>query len=61
MKKEVTLNAALIRDLKSIIISGRDAAYKAANEVMILTYWQVGRRIVEEEQQENSGLNMGKN
>lgn len=61
MKKEITSNAALIRDLKSIINSGRDAAYQAANKAMIMTYWQVGRRIVEEEQQGEQRAEYGKN
>lgn len=60
MKKEVTSNAALIRDLKSIIISGRDAAYKAANKAMILTYWKVGQRIGEEEQRGEQRAEYGK-
>lgn len=60
MKKEVTSNASLIRDLKSIIISGRDAAYKATNKVMILTYWKVGQRIVEEEQRGEQRAEYGK-
>lgn len=60
MKKEVTSNASLIRDLKSIIISGRDVAYKAANKAMILTYWKVGQRIVEEEQRGEQRAEYGK-
>ena len=41
----------LVNDLKFIIENGLRKAYQNANTVTVLTYWQVGRRIVEEEQQ----------
>lgn len=37
----------VITDIKGIILSGRKVAYNAANKAMVLTYWHVGRRIVE--------------
>ncbi len=40
----------LITDIRSIIEQGRRQAYAAANQAVILTYWNIGRRIVEEEQ-----------
>ena len=40
----------LISDIRSIIEQGRQQAYAAANQIAILTYWHIGRRIVEEEQ-----------
>jgi hypothetical protein len=43
--------AAVLSDVKTIIAQGRQTAYQGANAVLIRTYWQVGRRIVEEEQQ----------
>lgn len=39
-----------VTDIKTIIEQGRQAAYSSVNLVMINTYWNVGRRIVEEEQ-----------
>ena len=42
---------ALINDVRSIVESGLRKAYKNANAITVITYWQVGRRIVEEEQQ----------
>lgn len=40
----------LFSDIRDIIEQGRRQAYIAANQVAVLTYWHVGRRIVEEEQ-----------
>lgn len=39
-----------ITDIKEILKQARQQAYTAINTVMIEAYWQVGRRIVEEEQ-----------
>lgn len=49
MDKELT-NISLITDLRSIIEQGKRQAYSAINATMISTYWNVGKRIVEEEQ-----------
>ena len=43
-------NNILINDLRKIIDQGRRQAYISINASMIQTYWNVGRRIVEEEQ-----------
>ena len=43
-----------ITDIKGIISSGREVAYNAANKAMVLTYWHVGKRIVEQEQKEQN-------
>ena len=40
----------VVEDIKSIIDRGRATAYAAVNTTMIATYWNIGRRIVEEEQ-----------
>lgn len=39
-----------IEDIRQIIDNGRKAAYLSVNAVMVQTYWNIGRRIVEEEQ-----------
>ncbi len=39
-----------VNDVKGIISVGMARAYNATNREMIDTYWQIGRRIVEEEQ-----------
>lgn len=40
----------VVDDIKQIINNGRATAYAAVNSTMISTYWNIGRRIVEEEQ-----------
>lgn len=40
----------MIAEIKQIITAGRQHVYQAANEAMVLTYWHVGKRIVEQEQ-----------
>ena len=42
---------SLVADVKSIIEQGKCQAYMSVNAAMIETYWHIGRRIVEEEQQ----------
>lgn len=44
-----TLNT-LFNDVCSIIEHGRERSYNAVTQQMIETYWNIGRRIVEEEQ-----------
>ena len=54
VKKEtesiVESNTSYISDIKSILSSARSKAYYAINFAMVEAYWQIGRRIVEEEQ-----------
>ena len=40
----------LFSDVCGIIEQGRQQAYAAVNKSMIETYWNIGKRIVEEEQ-----------
>ena len=51
----------IIADIKQIIEEGRRNAFATAGQIAIMTYWNVGRRIVEEEQQGNPRANYGKN
>jgi hypothetical protein len=37
-------------DVRGILADARRAAYTAVNSAMVAAYWQIGRRIVEEEQ-----------
>ena len=53
-------NQALITDLRSIIEQGKRQAYAAINATMISTYWNVGKRIVEEEQHGEARAEYGK-
>ena len=58
MQTSVTMN--VVDDIKSIINNGRIMAYTAVNSTMIATYWKIGRRIVEEEQQGKERAEYGK-
>ena len=44
-------NVSYIAEIKRILSSARNKAYYAINFAMVEAYWQIGRRIVEEEQQ----------
>lgn len=44
------INSTIVQDIRTIIDEGRRQTYAAVNVAMISTYWNVGRRIVEEEQ-----------
>ena len=41
----------LLSDIREILGQARQRAYTAINLAMVESYWQIGRRIVEEEQQ----------
>lgn len=49
----------IIADVKNIICSGMEQAYRAADKCAIMTYWYIGQRIVEEEQQGNKRAEYG--
>ena len=49
----------LVNDVKQIVERGIRDAYDKVNTVAIHTYWQIGRRIVEEEQQGNRRAEYG--
>lgn len=38
------------QDAEDIVAKGRDAAYRSVSVAMVMTYWQLGQRIVQEEQ-----------
>ena len=46
-KQQNVTTDKLVSDIYSIIEQGRKQAYVAANQISVLTYWQIGRRIVE--------------
>ena len=51
MKENTINNSKLYTDVCSIIEQGKERAYSAVSQQMIETYWHIGQRIVEEEQQ----------
>lgn len=59
-KNDIIISDSLVTDVRSIIENGRKQAFAAVGQVAILTYWNIGRRIVEEEQQGNARADYGK-
>ena len=59
MANELTIYQSVIDDVKGIISSGMESAYNAASRAKVLTYWNVGRRIVEQEQNGNQRAEYG--
>ena len=47
---ELTPSPGFFLDKRGILAAARRAAYTAVNSAMVAAYWQIGRRIVEEEQ-----------
>lgn len=45
------ISKSYIDDIKKLLAQARQRAYIAVNHTMVETYWQIGRRIVEEELQ----------
>ena len=58
MPNDIVNYQEVIADIKGMILSGREVAYNAANKAMVLTYWDVGKRIVEQEQAGKERENM---
>ncbi len=52
MKKTIETKAdiAFLTEIKTIIRTGRNNAYSSVNSLVVMTYWQIGKRIVEHEQ-----------
>ncbi len=46
----ITTDTHFIQEIKQIVARGRQEAYAAVNQAMVNAYWEIGRRIVEEEQ-----------
>ena len=51
-------NIQMIEEIKDVIISSRNKIAYEVNNTMLLAYWNVGRIIVENEQNGNMRLNM---
>lgn len=51
----------LLNDIGLLLDTGRKAAVQKVNEILVETYWQIGHRIVEFEQQGNEKAEYGSN
>ena len=52
-------NHGFYNEIKTLIEQSRSRTYQAVNFTMVQTYWQIGKRIVEEEQAGNSRAGYG--
>lgn len=50
MNQELTIFQNAIVDIRQIIFQGRESAYRAVNASQVMTYWRIGKRIMEQEQ-----------
>lgn len=60
VNSEATLSSNFIQEIKQLVAYSRQEAYAAVNQAMVKAYWQIGRRIVEEEQGGAERANYGK-
>jgi predicted nuclease of restriction endonuclease-like (RecB) superfamily len=58
--KEVEKNNSLILSIKEIIIKAKEFAFKSSNTILLNMYWEIGRLIVEDEQQGKAKAMYGK-
>ncbi len=47
------IDSHLLKNIKQIILNARKSVYQKVNQELILTYWQIGKEIVETEQKNN--------
>lgn len=50
----------LYTEIRQVLVNARQTAYKAVNFSMVTAYWNIGKLIVEDEQQGNSRAEYGK-
>ena len=58
--KTSAIASNVISEIKSIVAQSRQQAYAAVNQAMVNAYWQIGKRIVEEEQQGKERADYGR-
>jgi len=49
-ENEIVMGNSFVDDIKALISAGQITAYNTINSVMVMTYWSIGKRIVDEEQ-----------
>ncbi len=52
-----TQYAKLVREIRALIEEGQKSAQRAARQVLVQTYWKIGKRISEEGLTQNAGYN----
>ena len=57
---DIVKNTNFISDIKALINEARQHVVRSVNTAMVITYWEIGRRIVEEEQNGSNRAEYGK-
>jgi predicted nuclease of restriction endonuclease-like (RecB) superfamily len=57
--KPVNTYNSLITDIGTLLAQGRKKSFQQVNSILVETYWNIGRRIVEHEQQGNEKAEYG--
>ncbi|MDE5586427.1 MAG: PDDEXK nuclease domain-containing protein [Muribaculaceae bacterium] len=58
-KDIIPISKEFVSDVRQIIDNGRKQAFSAVSTISYVTYWNIGRRIVEEEQKGNARAEYG--
>jgi len=61
MTKINSIDNSFYNDVREILLNARKQAYSAVNSAMVEAYWNIGKRIVEEEQKGNKRAEYGAN
>ena len=60
MKSEITnIDNAFLEEISSLVQEARNTANSAVSSIIVITYWNIGRRIVEQEQKGNDRADYG--
>ncbi|MGM0832117.1 MAG: PDDEXK nuclease domain-containing protein [Pseudomonadota bacterium] len=59
-ESQADLSPRLVSDIRELVATARQQVVQAVNSTMVQTYWQIGRLIVEDEQQGDSRAAYGK-
>ena len=51
---QISSRNSLYREIKNILQEARQSAYRSVNFAMVIAYWQIGKKIVEQEQKGKS-------
>ncbi|MBG5997749.1 DUF1016 family protein [Proteus mirabilis] len=59
-KKTINTHTPLLTNIRNLLIQGRKNTVQAVNSIMVQTYWEIGRLIVEDEQHGDNRAKFGK-
>ena len=60
MSSEIQATSALLKQVRELILAGRKAAARTVDSIQVVTFFEIGRRIVEHEQQGSKRAAYGK-